>query len=172
MTDRAPYPYETATPEQKAIGSMWWCIHHGVMLEPLTEPIERRAEYILSEKAEHERETRIRAMRPVVGPLPAVIVKANADWQKAHADWRKANADLQKAITDWRKADADWQKADADRQKADADWQKANADLQKADSDQRKANADHLAEINALFAVECADVVWGPNGLIFPEVAR
>jgi len=130
-----PYPYESATPEQKAIGSPWWCIHHAVKLELLTEPIEERATYILHAKAEHERETRLRAMRPVIGALPPALAKAYEDWRKAGADWLKANED-------WQKACADWQ----------------------------KAYADHASEIDALFAVECADVPWGPDGLIFPEV--
>ena len=115
-----PYPYELATPEQRAIGSPWWCVHHAVRLEPLTEPIENRVAYIRSSKAAHEVETRLRALRPVVGPLPPAV-----------------------------------QKADADRQKADADLQ--------------KADADHAAEIHALFTVECADVPWGPGGLVFPQ---
>jgi hypothetical protein len=176
---RPVYPYMLATPEQKKLGSLWWCIHHGIKLEPLSEPIERRADYILHAKAEHERETRLRAMRPVLGTLPPALTKAYADWQKAYADWQKADADWQKAYADRQKADADWQKADADRQKAYADRQKAYADRQKADADRQKANADrqkadaeHAAEIDALFSVECADVAWGPDGLIFPEVGR
>ena len=129
-----PYPYELATPEQRAIGSPWWCVHHAVRLEHLTEPIENRVAYIRSDKPAHEVETRLRAMRPVVGPLPPALQKAYADWRKASADWWKADAD-------WRKAYADW----------------------------REAHADHAAEIDALFAAECADVPWGTDGLVFPQ---
>ena len=118
-----PYPYELATPEQKAIGAPWWCIHHAVRMEPLSEPIENRVRYIREAKEGHEVETRLRAMRPVVGPLPAAVARAYADWQKACADWQKADA-------------------------------------------------GHAAEIDALFAAECADVPWGPDGLVFPEVPR
>ena len=122
-----PYPYELATPEQRAIGSPWWCVHHAVRLEHLTEPVENRAAYLRSLKPSHEVETRLRALRPVVGQLPPALVKAYADRQKAVADWRKAYAD----------------------------W--------------REAHADHAAEIDALFAAECADVPWGPGGLVFPQ---
>ena len=108
-----PYPYELATPEQRKVGSPWWCVHHEVRLEHLTEPVENRVAYIRSGKAAHEVETRLRAMRPVVGPLPPALQKASADWQKAYAD--------------------------------------------------------HAAEIDALFAAECADVPWGPDGLVFPD---
>ena len=111
-----PYPYELATPEQKQPGSPWWCIHHEVKLEPLSEPIENRARYIREAKAEHEIETRLRAMRPVTGALPEPMRRVDAEW--------------------------------------------------------RRVDSEHAAEIDALWAVECADVPWGPDGLVFPEVAR
>ena len=85
-----------------------------------------RVEYIKSNKAAHEIPVRLRHI--VFVPQPKALRKADADWQKAYADWRKADADRRKAYADWQKADADRQKAYADRQKADADWQKAYAD--------------------------------------------
>ena len=48
-------------------------------------------------------------------------------------------------------------------QRVYAEWQRVDAELQRVD-------AEHAAEIDALWAVECADVPWGPDGLVFPEV--
>ena len=170
------YRYESATPEQRALGSLWWCIHHDRKLEPLTEPIESRVACIRTQKAEHERETRLRALRPCLGPLPtslakayAARAKAYAAWDKAdaarteaYAAWDKADAALAKADAAWTKAYAAWTKADAARTKAYAAWDKADAALQ-------QALKDHAPEIDALFAIECADVPWGPDGLVSPE---
>ena len=114
------YPYESATPEQRAIGSFWWCIHHGIKLEPLAEPIEIRVRYIREGKAAHEVETRLRAMRPVAGALPEPVQRVNAELRRVSDEWRRVYA-------------------------------------------------EHAAEIDALFAAECADVPWGPNGLVFPK---
>lgn len=94
------YPYELATPEQRQLGSLWWCIHHRVKLQSLTEPVENRVSHIREHKPEHEVETRLRAMRPVKGALPVAVVKAHADWEKAQADWLKAYADWRKHLSD------------------------------------------------------------------------
>ena len=52
-----------------------WHVHHDVLIEPLTEPIEVRQEYIRRYKPEHEIETRLRLLKPAVGPLPAAYAK-------------------------------------------------------------------------------------------------
>ena len=73
-----PYPYETATPEQRAIGAWWWCVHHEIHCEPLTEPVENRVKYVRENKASHEIATRLRELAPVLHPerLPALLVEA------------------------------------------------------------------------------------------------
>lgn len=142
------YPYESATPEQKAIGSLWWCIHHDIKLEPLTESIENRVRVIRETKAAHEQETRLGALRPVLGPLPTTLMQAYTAYQQAYAVWRQANAPYEQAGAAYEQAYAVWLQADAA-------WQ--------------QALNDHAAEIDVLFAVECADVPWGPDGLVFPE---
>jgi hypothetical protein len=184
------YPYELATPEQKAIGSLWWCIHHGVKLEPLTEPIENRVAYIREGKAEHERETRLRAMRPVVGPLPPPLVqayaaleqagtaqvRARAAWELAYEAWKQAFAAQVRARAAWELAyaaqkqayEAAWGQAYAAQKQAYEAREQAFAAQKQAYAAWEQALKDHAAEIDALFAVECADVAWGPDGLVFP----
>jgi hypothetical protein len=183
---RRPYPYELATPEQRALGSLWWCIHHEVILEPLTEPIENRVRFIRERKAAHEVETRLRAMRPVKGPLPMEVQQAGAAWQQAYAAWRQAGAAWQQAGAAWQQAYAAWQQAYAVYHQAYAAWQQAYAAWQQAYAAWEQAYAawrqagaawqqalrEHAPEIDALFAVECADVPWGPDGLVFPESGK
>ena len=143
-----PYPYETATPKQKKIGSLWWCIHHNAgKLEILVEPIENRVEFIREIKPRCEIETRLRAMRPVVSPLPEQLDKARAELDKARAEQGKA----------WAECDTAW-----------AEWYKARAEQGKAWAEWEKARAEHREAIDAAFAADCPDVKWGPDGLVFP----
>ena len=81
-----PYPYELATPDQRKIGSWWLCIHHAVRLERLSEPVENRVRAIRETKPMHEVETRLRALRPFVGEIPAAVDKAQTDYEKAWDD--------------------------------------------------------------------------------------
>ena len=69
-----------------------WHVHHDVLIEPLTEPIEVRQEYIRRYKPEHEIETRLRLLKPAVGPLPAAYAKKAwaAYDKKAWAAYEKA----------------------------------------------------------------------------------
>src|SRR5258708_36054246 len=98
---------------------MYWHIHHEILCESLTKPIENRIAFINNNKCENEIPIRLKWMTPVLGNLPKSILKAEADWQKPYADWQKAYADRQKAEADRHKAYADRQKDYADRQNAD-----------------------------------------------------
>ena len=63
-----------------------WHIHHEILVEVLTEPIEERLRYIDTEKAKCEPswkiELRKRLLKPVMGPLSEKIEKANQEWEK------------------------------------------------------------------------------------------
>ena len=84
-----------------------WHVHHDVLLEPLTEPIENRIAHIKENKPKEEQATRLRLLKPVAGQIPADLNKAQADQDKAQADQDKAQADWDKAHADWDKAQAD-----------------------------------------------------------------
>jgi hypothetical protein len=92
---------------------LYWHIHHDILLEPLTEPIENRIQFIKVNKPKNEVETRLRLMKPVRGKLPK-LDKACAEWGKACAEWGKARAEWDKACAEWDKARAEWDKACAD----------------------------------------------------------
>jgi len=88
------YPYETATEEQRKIGSLWWNVHHEIHLEPLTEPIENRVRYIKEHKPKHEIETRLKNLAPVLHPerLPETLIKARDAYNKARIAYNEAKA--------------------------------------------------------------------------------
>jgi len=63
-----------------------WHIHHMVLVEPMTEPIENRIAFIRTNKPKHEVATRLRLLKPVQGVLPVAVVEA----RKAYVEARKA----------------------------------------------------------------------------------
>src|SRR5208283_4454750 len=110
MVVEAMKPSETCAPK---VGDLVWHIHHDVLVERLTEPIENRIEFIMYQKPKGEVETRLRLMKPVRGKLPVL--------GKAHAELDKAYAELGKAYAEWVKAQAELDKAYAELGKAKAD---------------------------------------------------
>ena len=75
----------------------FWHIHHTILVEPLTEPLENRVEYIKAEKPKWEVETRLRLMQPVKGRLPETYVKAWEAYVKAWEAYNKAREAYDKA---------------------------------------------------------------------------
>lgn len=79
-----------------------WHIHHEILVELLTEPIEERLRYIDTEKAKCEPswkiELRKRLLKPVMGPLPEKIEKANQKRKKANQEWEKVLGEHQVEI--------------------------------------------------------------------------
>ena len=81
------------------MSEFYWHVHHDVLLEHLTEPIEARRAYIRDHKPEGELETRLRLLKPVRGRLPAPVVKARAGCDKPWVDYDEARATYVKAWT-------------------------------------------------------------------------
>ena len=81
-------------------------LHHEEVAEKLTEPIENRIAYILSDKPKNEQALRLRLMRPVTVPALAeyerVTAAALAEYQKvrapAWAEYEKAKAAAHKKL--------------------------------------------------------------------------
>lgn len=65
-------------------------IHHKVLWEWATEPIENRIEYIKREKPEHERPTRLRLLKEI--PLDRIPPELVAAWEKYVAAGKKYDA--------------------------------------------------------------------------------
>ena len=169
----------------------YWHVHHKVLCEALTEPIQNRIDYIRSSKPKDEVETRLRCMTPVLHPerLPvewreadakfneadAKFSEAYAKFSEAYAKWREADAKRMEAYAKWREADAKrreayakWREADAKWREAYAKWREADAKLKEAYAKWREADAKCLPRIKALHKEEHPDCPWDGT-TIFPR---
>ena len=68
--------YDIADPTTyPPVGTGMWHLHHEILCEPLTEPLENRLRYIREVKSRNETPEqvalRLRLIRPIVGTLPA-----------------------------------------------------------------------------------------------------
>ena len=120
------------------VGAFVWCCHHEIELEVLTEPPEKRIDYIMHENSSIERARRLYEFRPVLGKLPAELGKARVEWNNASAEWDKA-------YDEWNKARAE--------------WDKARAEL-------AKAYDEYHVEIHALHVAEVPDTAWNGTSIL------
>ena len=70
-----------------------WHVHHHVLIEPLTEPIENRISYIKKFKPKNEIKLRLKLLKVVRGELPKEFVEA---WQEYNEARQKDDEALQK----------------------------------------------------------------------------
>ena len=55
----------------------YWHIHHGLLIETLTEPLKNRIKDIKENKPKNEIPLRLRLLKPVIGKLPSGFVVAS-----------------------------------------------------------------------------------------------
>ena len=87
----------------------YWHVHHEVLCEALTEPIQNRIDYIKSSKPKDEIETRLRCMTPVLHPK-----KLPVKWREAYAKRSEAYEKRSEAYAKRSEAYAKWEEADAE----------------------------------------------------------
>lgn len=139
----------------------YWHVHHDVLCEPLTEPIESRIAYIKANKRPKEIPTRLKLMRPILGMLPAALVQARAAYDQARAAYQQAGAAYWQAGAAYVQARAAYEQAWA------AYWQ-ARAAYEQAGAAYEQAGAASKSELEALHRIECPDCPWDGRS-IFPE---
>jgi len=87
----------------------YWHIHHSTLLEPLTEPLGNRIEYIKKYKPEDEQELRLKLIKPVKGKIPIKVAKAgkasDKAWTASDKAW-EASVKARKAYDKVREASA------------------------------------------------------------------
>jgi len=152
-----------------------WHIHHEVLVEPLTEPIENRIAFIRTNKPDDEIETRLRLLKPVQGVLPVAVVEAwkayDEAWKAYDEAWTardeawKAYDEAWKAYDEaWKARDEAW-KARVEAEKAYVEVWNAYVEAGKACDEAWKA---YVEEIEALHAIECPNCPWDGH-TIFPK---
>ncbi len=137
-----------------------WHVHHEVLCEPLTEPIENRIKYIRENKPEAERALRLRLLKPVQGKVPSACGKAGDAYDKAGDAYDKAWDAYGKAGDAYTKAWAAYTKAGDSYGKAGAAYDKAGDSYGKAWAAYTKAWAAALPALEKLHAKECPDCPW------------
>ena len=155
------------TKQNKEQTQFYWHIHHDILCEPLTEPIENRIDYIKTQKSEAERELRLRLLKPVKGKLPVKFVKAWEAWVKAWEAWVKAREAYDKAGEAYDKAGEAYVKAREAYFKAgearDKAWEardKAWEAYDKAWEAYVKAGEACKKDIKKLHKKECPNCPW------------
>jgi hypothetical protein len=145
----------------------YWHIHHELLCEPLTGPLENRLTYIREHKPEAERETRLRLIHPVVGALPTALVKARALLIKARADYNEAQAAHYRARMTYDAARMTYDAARALLVGARTAYDDARAVYYKARMTYDEEMTASLPALEALHAVECPHCPWDGKS-IFP----
>lgn len=69
---------------RKHIPKLYWLIHHQVLLEVTTEPIQERIEFIKEDKPKWEQPIRLKWMKPVKRPdlLPKIVLERYKEYRK------------------------------------------------------------------------------------------
>ncbi len=69
------------------VPELYWLLHHEVLLEMTSEPIENRLNYIKKVKPKHERATRLRNLKKVANPsgLPSPVYNSYRNYIEARA---------------------------------------------------------------------------------------
>jgi len=136
------------------VADWYWHIHHEIICEPLTEPLQNRLDYIREHKPKREVETRLRLIAPVTVELPAALVKAGVAYVKAGAAYVKAGVAYSTARAAYVTALAAYDKAGAAHDKAWAAYDKAQAAY-------LKARTDAAPELERLHALDCPAALAG-----------
>jgi len=76
---------ERVRPAEWPKSGWYWHLHHDRLIE-WTDDIDERWGYVVREKSAKELETRLRLMRPAIGPLLSELDAASAKWFAACAE--------------------------------------------------------------------------------------
>jgi len=142
--------------------AFYWHIHHDILCEVLTEPLQNRIDYIKSDKPTGEVKTRLRLLKRVRYPE-----KLPLEWRKAYTKLEEARTKWMKANTKQREADAQWKEVCAKWEKVYVNWEEAHAKWRENHAKWEETYAKYLPQIEALHKEECPDCPWN-GATIFP----
>jgi len=131
----------------------YWHIHHDILLEPLTEPLKNRIEYIKNNKSKNKIELRLKLLKPVKGKLPDEVIKAGEAYYKAqetsgkvweayYKTWEASVKSWEASVKAWEVYAKAWETRDEARRAYD------------------KILKKYSKEINELHEKECPNCPW------------
>ena len=115
-----------------------WHVHHDRLIEPLIGSIEERVAYIKEHKPEHERDIRLRLLKPVIGSLPIIYAKA----EKALIEAWKASDEAWKTYDEAKEASIEARKASVEAWKVYVEAWEAIGEAKEAYDEARKASVE------------------------------
>lgn len=155
------------------IGKLYWHVHHDKLLEPLTEELQTRIDYIKANKPENEIATRLRLMHLASSAVSEGWTVYDKIWSEGLADFEKARSEAwavyhkiwSEGLAVFQKAGADaWAVYDKTEFEGLAVFEKA---MSKAWAVHEKAMSKAWASVDAIHKQECPNCPW--NGeTIFP----
>ena len=145
----------------------YWHLHHDVLLEPLTEPLKNRIEYIKESKPKNEIELRLKLLKPVRGKLPDEIIKVGEAYYKAQETSDKARKTYYKAWETYYKMDETYNEAKEACDKIGEAYDKTGETYNEAKEVYNEAKKvydktlkKYSKEINELHEKECPNCSW------------
>jgi len=131
----------------------YWHIHHDILLEPLTEPLKNRIEYIKNNKSKNEIELRLKLLKPVKGKLPDEVIKAGEAYYKAQETSGKVWEAYYKT---WEASDKSWEASVKAWEVYAKVWETRDEARRAYDKTLKK----YSKEINELHEKECPNCPW------------
>ena len=131
----------------------YWHIHHDILLEPLTEPLKNRIEYIKNNKSKSEIELRLKLLKPVKGKLPDEVIKAGEVYYKAQETSGKVWEAYYKT---WKASDKSWEASVKAWEVYAKVWETRDEARRTYDKTLKK----YSKEINILHKKECPNCPW------------
>jgi hypothetical protein len=116
------------------VGDWAWLVHHEILAEPLTEPIESRISYILENKTDNVA-LRLRLLRPLVEDE---VMRSDAELDKARTELYKAHTELYKVYAEFSKAIGEWSNYTS------ADYSKVYAEYSNVLDEYNKASTEYI----------------------------
>ncbi len=163
--------WERVTEGVIAMIEFYWHVHHNVLVEVLTEPLENRTTYIDKHKPLEERKIRKQLLKPVKGQLPVAVEEAGQTYNKTWQAYDEAGRACDKAQEAYGKAGRAWEEAERAWDEARRAWNEAGRAYEEAGRAWEEAQRAYLGEIEALHKQECPDCPWDGH-TIFPKGGR
>ncbi len=132
-----------------------WHVHHRILVE-ICDDYEGRVLYILTEKKEHQRDTRLRLLQPVKGNLPQEVIEVGLVYDKA----RQAHSEAGQAY------DEAWQVYDEDEARQACD-EAGQVYTEAKQAYYNEALSNNMPAVMLLHEEECPDCPWDGK-TIFP----
>ena len=138
----------------------YWHIHHDILLEPLTEPLKNRIEYIKNNKSKNEIELRLKLLKPVKGKLPDEVIKAweisNKVWEASGEAWETYDKVRKASVKAREIYDKPWEAYGEMWEVYDKAWEARGKAWEIYDKILKK----YSKEINELHEKECPNCPW------------